>query len=64
MGRKVLVPGVNPYLLSCPVWAESLKLFFLDVGEGDAIYIETPDTQRILIDTGNLISGYKVGSIP
>lgn len=60
MGRKILVPALILIFCHAPVWAESLKLFFLDVGKGDAIYIETPDTQRILIDTGNLISGYKV----
>ncbi|MBI5204688.1 MAG: MBL fold metallo-hydrolase [Nitrospirae bacterium] len=60
MGRKILVPALILIFCHAPVQAESLKFFFLDVGEGDAIYIETPDTQRILIDTGNIISGYKV----
>ena len=40
--------------------ASDFKIFFLNVGEGEAIYIETPNTQKVLIDSGNLISGYKV----
>lgn len=30
----------------------TLQVFFLDVGEGDGIYIETPQEQKIIIDTG------------
>ncbi len=37
-----------------------LKINFLDVDEGDSILIETPGGRNILIDTGNLISGFKV----
>jgi competence protein ComEC len=29
-----------------------LKVVFLDVGQGDAIFIETPNGQRVLIDSG------------
>lgn len=42
-------------------WGEKyLKVTFLDVGEGDAIYIETPTKERVLIDTGNPATGYRV----
>ncbi|MCA9389957.1 MBL fold metallo-hydrolase [candidate division WWE3 bacterium] len=32
--------------------AKNLEVFFLDVGQGDAALIVTPDNHRILIDTG------------
>jgi competence protein ComEC len=34
-----------------------LTVVFLDVGEGDAVYLETPTGEKILIDTGNPITG-------
>ncbi|MCK4797000.1 MAG: MBL fold metallo-hydrolase [Spirochaetes bacterium] len=37
-----------------------LKIHFIDVDEGDAIFIESPDSKNILIDTGNPISGIRV----
>ena len=40
--------------------AEDLKIHFIDVGEGDSIFIQTPKDNAILIDTGNLITGFKV----
>jgi competence protein ComEC len=36
-----------------------LKIHFLDVGEGDAILIQAQN-ENVLIDTGNLLSGYKI----
>ena len=41
-------------------WSQELKIHFLDVGQGDAIFIETPGKHKVLIDTGNIISGFKV----
>lgn len=32
----------------------------IDVGEGDAFLIQTPEKETILIDTGNPVSGHKV----
>ncbi len=36
-----------------------LKIHFVDVGEGEAILIQAKN-QNALIDTGNLLSGYKL----
>ena len=60
MVRKILVSVLIFVLLPLVVFAGTLKVFFLDVGEGEAIYIETPNNKKVLIDTGNLITGYKV----
>jgi len=39
-----------------------LTVTFLDVGEGDAIYIETPRGDKILIDAGNPMTGFHVAN--
>jgi len=39
---------------------QNLKIHFLDVGEGDSILIQTPKGNTVLVDTGNLITGFKV----
>lgn len=46
--------------ISSFVEAASLKIHFLDVGEGDSILIQTPKGKTILVDAGNLISGFRV----
>ncbi len=38
----------------------SLRIHFIDVGEGDSILIETSQGKTVLIDTGNLITGFRV----
>jgi competence protein ComEC len=38
---------------------DSLKLHFIDIGSGDAILIQA-ENENALIDTGNLLSGYKL----
>ncbi|MDD5005689.1 MAG: ComEC/Rec2 family competence protein [Candidatus Omnitrophica bacterium] len=40
--------------------ANELRINFIDVGEGDSILIQTPKDKAILIDAGNIISGFKV----
>ena len=40
--------------------SSSLKIHFLDVGEGDSILIEAPNGETALIDAGNFITGLKV----
>ncbi len=39
---------------------EYLRIHFIDVGEGDSIFIEFPDEKNILIDTGNAVTGINV----
>ena len=39
---------------------QTLKIHFIDVGEGDSILIEAPNGETALIDAGNLITGSKV----
>ena len=40
--------------------AKDLKVYFLDVGEGEASLIITPDGKSILIDAGNVVTGFRV----
>ncbi len=56
MGRLLLL------LLSliCFLYSYELKVYFIDVGEGESIFVRTPSDEKILIDTGNLITGYRV----
>jgi len=38
----------------------NLKVHFLDVGQGDSIFIELPNKQAMLIDAGNLENGSQI----
>jgi competence protein ComEC len=60
MGRGFLVQVLILLLCSLGAGAEDLKVFFLDVGEGDAVYMEAPGGKRLLVDTGNPITGHRV----
>jgi competence protein ComEC len=42
------------------VQSQNLRIHFIDVGEGDSILIQTPKGKAILVDAGNLITGFKV----
>lgn len=46
-------------LLFPGVYADNniFKIHFIDIGEGDAILIQTPHNKNILIDTGNIVNG-------
>ena len=58
--KVVLLPIAILFLLDVFAWQEvfdlagnnNLKIDFLDVGQGDAIFIETPQLHQILIDGG------------
>ncbi len=39
---------------------KELKVYFLDVGEGESSLIITPEGKSILIDAGNVVTGFRV----
>ncbi len=51
----ILVPGGRPQ----PGW---LRVTFLDVGQGDAILVQFPTGQSLLVDTGGSATGFDIGS--
>ncbi|EDP75588.1 ComEC/Rec2 family competence protein [Hydrogenivirga sp. 128-5-R1-1] len=40
--------------------SKELRVYFIDVGEGESILVMSPSGKATLIDAGNLITGYKV----
>jgi len=47
-----------------PILTNNLKIVFLDVGQGDSIYIQTPDERHILIDAGGRLFERETGFEP
>lgn len=47
-------------VLAVSARGDELKVFFLDVGEGEAAFVATPGGKTMLIDAGNLITGHRV----
>jgi len=58
---KRLLISVLLIFFSFSLFAEDqLKIHFIDVGEGDSVFIEAPSGKNALIDAGNSITGFKV----
>ncbi|WP_457638823.1 ComEC/Rec2 family competence protein [Persephonella sp.] len=57
MYRKIVLVFLITFFA---VAGKELDIFFIDVGEGEAILIATPEKEHILVDAGNLITGYSV----
>lgn len=56
-----LVTGISiPSSMQAEAAAPSIKVHFIDVGQGDAIYIKAPNGEDILIDAGNKGKGKTV----
>ncbi|MEG2539285.1 MAG: DNA internalization-related competence protein ComEC/Rec2 [Clostridium sp.] len=49
---------VGIIVLSSIIDRQSLKIHFIDVGQGDSIFIEYPGKKTMLIDTGNAFDDY------
>jgi len=51
---SILLMGAFIFYLSLKQEGEFgfLKVVYLDIGQGDAIYIEAPNKKQVLIDTG------------
>jgi competence protein ComEC len=62
--KKIRIFVLSVFFISVVVCAfaqeQDLKIHFIDVGEGDSIFIQAPDGENALVDAGNLISGYRV----
>ena len=54
-----LIMSAGTYINSYPASKQNLQIEFINVGAGDAIYIETPSGDDILIDAGTADNGKK-----
>jgi len=57
----VLIVGWWGWSPRAPVDGETLRVTFLDVGQGDACVIELPDGQTVLIDGGTAYESFDMG---
>ncbi|EAD5564540.1 MBL fold metallo-hydrolase, partial [Listeria monocytogenes] len=56
-----LIAGLSvPSSMQVEAAAPTIKVHFIDVGQGDAIYIKAPSGEDILIDAGNKGKGKTV----
>ena len=58
MVRKIFIIIFLINILICNIYA--FDIYFFNVGEGEAIFVETDNRKHILIDSGNLITGYNI----
>lgn len=40
------------FLAGCDIWAEPVRITFLDVGQADAVLVQTPEGKTALVDAG------------
>ena len=54
--KQIIITLLGLYLVLCFAYLQvpnhSFHLYFLDVGQGDSIFIKTPENHQILIDGG------------
>ncbi len=57
--KRLLSLVIISCILGMSVFAQAgeLTIHFIDVGDGDAILVQTPQQDNVLIDTGNLLNG-------
>lgn len=64
LGLVVLVlVGLNIWVWSPVIKPPALQAVFLDVGQGDAIFLRLPDNRSILIDTGDRVFRRDYGAL-
>ncbi len=57
--KRLILLVITSYILAMSVSAQAgqLTIHFIDLEEGEAILVQTPQQDNVLIDTGNLLSG-------
>jgi competence protein ComEC len=53
--------AIAPQTLAPPGRGEALRITALDVGQGDALLVTTPDGQTLMVDTGGVPGAFDIG---